>query len=237
MLTDSFSNLFCIALNSRPISRSRAFTPTANRFVINFKNHIVVATISLRGPTKEFNGIALLIFCLMRMPVNNHIDVVLYSGFYHSLQHILLAVFVIEVAPVIIPGFTDTHGKADNFNFHVPYHGIDCIFRIEGGSSIIGGTPVKAHAAHLHFGAVLDTFATAIDLALATRCLASLQFAILAHRSHTGRLHGSDRSRNKTHGKNAKANHFFAKREKHTSSLTLISERKFRLKRAFFHVI
>ena len=182
-------NLVSIGLDSAPFN--------VGGFIVDFENNVFILTVCLRHLLEEALGFICLLVSLMRMPVDNHIDVVLDGRFDNGLQHVLLITGSTgKVAPFIIPGFIDTHGKTDNFNFHVPYHGIDCIFRIEGGSCIIGGTPIKAHAAHLHFGTILDAFAATINLALALRVLASLQLAILAHRTHASRRHSRERSRN-----------------------------------------
>ena len=174
----------------------------------------------------------------MRMPVDNHIDIILDSRLYHGFQHFLLIFScTCQIAPTIIPRFANTHGKADDFNFHLLHHGIDCCLRIKIRSGGICRTPIKAHALDLDFVSRCTISRTrAINTAMTIRVLAGLQLTVLAHRTHTSRSH-CERGRNKTCSEHTQAKHFCTKSDCHISSDTPIFATKFRLLGLILHVI
>ena len=206
-------------------------------FIEQLKNHMVIFTVSLCHFFEEALGRFGLFVCIVRMPVDNHVDVVLDSRFDNGLHQVLLrgriaAITLVAVTPVFVAG---RHGRTNNLDVHVANHGSNAFFTPEF-DGLRHQTPVKAHAAHLYFGAIFNTFATAINTALPLRVLAGHELSILAHRTHASRSH-CERGRNKTRSEHAQAQHFCIKSDCHISSDTPIFATKFRLLGVILHVI
>ena len=161
---------------------------------------------------------------MMRMPVNNHIYVVLNSRFDNGLHQVHLCggvavITLVAVAPVFV---ASCHGGAHNLNVHVVHHGGNAFFTPEF-NGLRKQAPIKAHAAHLHFGAILYAFAATVNAALALRILAGHQLTVLANRTHAGRSDvRTEHRRNKTEGEYAQAKHLCTEINCHISSDTPI---------------
>ena len=147
-------------------------------FVEQFENDVVVFAVGLSHFFEEILGSIRLLCGFMRMPVDNHVNVVLDGGFDDRFHELLLVGWVdcitFELDSVVFTGpvfVSGCHGCAHNLDVHVANHGGNAFFAPEF-NSLRHQAPVKAHATHLHFGAVLDAFAAAVNAALSLRVFA-----------------------------------------------------------------
>ena len=193
MLTDDGNDFFGISLDLVPGCRYG--------FVIKFKDDVVVLTPFLGHFGKELGGVVNFGVCLVRMPVNNDVNVVFDSGLYDSVHEVRLefrvgcvagdvlglvvaAAFrtVLTAPPVIGCG---CHGGTHDLNIHVADHSGNA-FGCPEFRCLWQKAPIKAHAAYLDFGTVLDAFAAAVNTAFALRVLAGHELTVLADRAHAG---------------------------------------------------
>ena len=143
------------------------------RFIVDFKNHVIILPISLRHFTKESHRVGSLFMRIMGMPVDNHINIIFYGRFYDGFDKLFLIIGIARIsfernavpraAPILC---SRRHGRPHYLDFHVVHH--RCHARIGPElHRIWQKAPIKAHSANLNFGTILNAFARTVNLSLA----------------------------------------------------------------------